>query len=389
MARIEGTESGEELSGESGDDLIYGLGGNDTLWGADGFDRVFGGEGDDQISDSAGGDVLKGGRGFDTLSISHIDWWGGGIPAFEFTFVVGGEMTTPGGSTARGFERLDIIGGNGADTITGGRNDDVVRGWQSDDWLDGGRGGDHVIGDNGDDTLNGGRGDDLLSGGGHDDVLYGGDGNDTLMGGTSSDLYQGSDTLSGGKGADELRIGPNGVTILYDTSDAGVFADLTLGFGYGGDAQGDTYVPHGFGGALVVGSAYDDFLASFHAIDGGGGDDRLQAGWGTRQLTGGDGLDRFVIQFDTQIIWERVTITDFDQAGGERIDLSSIDARPQPGYQAFIFIGHDAFTAAGQVRWEVVEGRTVIEMNVNADVNPDHTVYLDGVYELSGADFIL
>jgi Ca2+-binding RTX toxin-like protein len=354
MTDMRGTKGDDNLSGGDFDDVIRGLGGNDTLWGGSGgFDQVFGGSGDDEISDSNGGDVLVGGSGFDTLVISHIDFFGGGIEAFEFNFVVNGSMTTPGGSTADGFERVVISGGNFNDTITGGKNDDQLRGWNGDDVLDGKHGDDFLIGDNGADTLRGGPGNDTLTGGGHSDILYGGEGDDILIGGRISDVFSGSDTLIGGPGADEFHAGNGSTTVSYSTSPAAVHVDLEKKLALGGD-------------------------------------DRLEAGWGSTVLTGGPGKDTFAFKYDKAILYNSPTVADFNQQGGEKLDLSLIDANPAPGKQAFVFIGGAPFVDGqiGQVRVEIVDGRTVVQMNMDRFATVEHTIYLNGEYALTAADFI-
>jgi hypothetical protein len=56
-------------------------------------------------------------------------------------------------------------------------------------------------------------------------------------------------------------------------------------------------------------------------LDGAGGDDRLFGGFGNDTLTGGDGADRFYIRtFGAE---NADSITDFDQASGDRIWLDS------------------------------------------------------------------
>jgi Ca2+-binding RTX toxin-like protein len=393
VAHLTGDDSANTLNGGSGKDVIYGLGGDDSLWGGlGGADRIFGGDGNDHISDGRGidADTLVGGAGFDTLDMFYGTFFGGGIGAFEFTFVTGALMTTPGGSTARGFESVNITGSDGNDTITGGRFADVVRGWQGDDLLDGGTGDDFMIGDNGNDTLYGGKGNDTVTGNGGSDVLYGGEGDDFIRGGAIFDLFQGDDTISGGKGADEIWFGPRATTLLYDTSSTGVFVDLRLGVAYGGDAQGDTFTGSTFSSVRLVGSAHDDFLVGGSAIQAGAGDDRLQAYQGTSILSGGEGKDTFILGFDRGTIWDRPLITDFDQAAGELIDLHLIDSRARPGDQAFTFIGTGAFSGKpAEARYTIAGGQTVIELNVTADTTADHTIYLDGEHALTAADFVL
>lgn len=392
MAQYIGTSGADSISGSNGADLIRGLDGNDTLWGAEGLDVVRGGRGADQIDDSRGGDQLYGGGGVDIFRGFYGTFFGGGPTAFAFTFVSGEDFVTPYGSSAHGFERLDITGSDGNDTITGGARADTLRGWQGNDWLDGGAGNDFMIGDNGYDTLYGGKGNDYLQGNGHDDVLYGGAGDDTLIGSSGSEVFPGvSETLSGGYGADLIRIGPDISTVLYDTSRQGVYVDMTHNVAYGGEAQGDRFEWNSiFGRASLVGSAFDDFLIGASWIDGGAGDDRLMAAYPTYGMTGGEGIDRFIIQFDTQIIYERTVISDFDQAAGETIDLSRIDGARKAGHQDFTFVGTADFSGhAAEARYYLTgDGRTAIELNVNKDTTADHTTYLQGEYVLSQADFV-
>ena len=61
------------------------------------------------------------------------------------------------------------------------------------------------------------------------------------------------------------------------------------------------------------------------------------------------------------------------------------------GNTAFAFIGTEAFTAAGQLRFELDAGRsrTLVEGNVDQDLAPDFRIELFGLHDLGGADFVL
>ena len=125
------------------------------------------------------------------------------------------------------------------------------------------------------DTLTGGRGDDLLAG------L---DGADTLTG------LGGADTLDGGLGID---------TADYSASEAGVriemiynrHTDQTSGWGFGGDAEGDTLLSI----ENLTGSAFDDVLIganhSNNSLKGNDGNDALYGRGGFDNLSGGAGND--------------------------------------------------------------------------------------------------
>lgn len=65
--------------------------------------------------------------------------------------------------------------------------------------------------------------------------MGGGAGNDTLIGGS------GTDVLVGGAGADDLQGGGAFDIAFYLGSSAGVSINLATGFGFGGEAAGDTF----------------------------------------------------------------------------------------------------------------------------------------------------
>ena len=118
-------------------------------------------------------------------------------------------------------------------------------------------------------------------------------------------------------------------------------------------------------------------------------------------LTGGSGGDTFRYEsFSEGADW----ITDFTQSGwrqsggfpifleGDKIDLSAIDARlvTQAGNNSFEFVGDDAFSGDGQVRYYHDDGDTIVEAQSilfqGAEVL---TIKLEGLYGLTAADFIL
>lgn len=66
MARIDGTNGADDLTGGGQDDVIFGNGGNDVLRGNGGQDQLYGGTGDDVLRGGPGDDRLQGGPGSDT-----------------------------------------------------------------------------------------------------------------------------------------------------------------------------------------------------------------------------------------------------------------------------------------------------------------------------------
>ena len=60
------------------------------------------------------------------------------------------------------------------------------------------------------------------------------------------------------------------------------------------------------------------------------------------------------------------------------------------GHQSFTFIGTAEFSgAAGELRYEIVNGNTLLQMQTNQGPDPDIALTMIGVYTLTAADFLL
>ena len=169
------------------------------------------------------------------------------------------------------------------------------------DTLIGGGGNDHFYGGAGDDQLHGGGGDDDLQGGLGNDAIYGDDGNDKLFG------QQGNDALYGGAGNDWLGGGTGA-----DTLTGGIGADVFV-FTRSVDSTTRT-------------------TAQIQAITGDPSDTA--------------GVD---------------TIVDFNQAEGDRIDISGVDAFDQ---------SKDGFTTNNPLT--VVSGPSTSAGTTWITYDPDH-----------------
>jgi len=154
----------------------------------------------------------------------------------------------------------------------------IVRGNDSSEWIDWPRTTDNA---------------DTVYGYGGVDRIYGHAGNDLIFGGTEGDWLYGmgdNDTLKGGGGADHLYGGSGIDTAGYDDSSAGVYVDLSTGYGSWGDADGDVLNSI----ENLSGSAYLDRLIGndgANTLFGSGGDDGLFGGRGADTLNGGSGTD--------------------------------------------------------------------------------------------------
>ncbi|ANY80483.1 hypothetical protein BB934_21450 [Microvirga ossetica] len=154
-------------------------------------------------------------------------------------------------------------------------------------------------------------------------------------------------------------------------------------------------VSGGSGADKLSGGGGNDILsagAGKDALDGGTGNDRLIGGLGLDTLTGGKGKDVFVFaNKDTGATKGTAdTITDFKGKDGDRIDLKAIDADvKKKGDQAFIFIGKEAFTKAGQVRYEKTSKETYVYLNTDSDKSAEGVIKLKGAVDLQKGWFVL
>ena len=356
---IFGTSFNDLLLGADGNDLIVAEGGNDTLNGGAGNDLIRAGVGNDWVDAGDGNDTVYAGNGNDTLL-------GGAGDDF-------------------------LEGNNDADSLEGGAGNDTLRSNRGDDYLDGGEGNDLVIGGDDQDTLFGGDGNDELNGfngddyadaGAGDDLVLGGSGNDTLLGGGGADTIRGegaNDEISGGDGND-LIFGSSGDDTLFGGEGDDVIE---------GNAQSD----------VLFGEAGNDTLRGgdgFDALDGGDGDDVLVGGNGEDTLDGGTGVDilrgfagndTFVFSATSDSAFGASDLIDgidgVGVAGGDRIDLSAIDADTgTAGDQAFLFLGvlttAQGLAAGPGALWlEDVGGQTRVYGNVDGDGTVDLAIRIN------------
>ena len=156
--------------------------------------------------------------------------------------------------------------------------------------------------DSSNDQMRGYAGADTMYGLAGADTMYGGDGGDSLFGGRGDDTLYGDlgvDTLIGGLGADDMDGGAGTDVANYRASRVGVTVNLTTGFGFGGDAEGDTLVSIEsiFGSDFVDNLTASNSAATFYGfagadtLTGANGADSLIGGLGGDILNGGGGID--------------------------------------------------------------------------------------------------
>ncbi|MGO4851785.1 beta strand repeat-containing protein [Phaeovulum sp. W22_SRMD_FR3] len=339
---IVGSAYADSLGGNSGNNLIYGGGGNDT---------ISGGYGDDTLYGNGGNDVIDGGYGRDMISYAHLTT--GGVNVNLATGVITGEGN-------------DTILNNSIEIVEGTAVGDII-GWNSGStstYTDF-----ELIGGGGSDTLRGSAGDDTLNGGTGADTMIGGAGNDVYYVDTASDVV----TEESSSGYDRI-ISEVSLTLRDNVEHLTLVGTATSGFG--NDLNNE-----------MTGNDRDNVLRA------GQGSDTLIGGLGQDTLDGGldTGYDAFVfnsVEDSRAGAYDR--IENFNEAY-DRIVLTNIDADTlNTGNQAFSFIGTDGFNgAAGELRYQVYAGGTLISGDVDGDRVADFAVLLAGSHILTSADFYL
>jgi Ca2+-binding RTX toxin-like protein len=198
-----------------------------------------------------------------------------------------------------------IVAGPGDNAIYGEGGDDVICAGDGDDTIFGGRGNDAIFGEEGDDTIHGERGSDELDGGGGSDHVYGESGNENMTGGDGDHDYvdggQGDDSVSGGAGDFDVVVGGTGNDKIdggpgehdiasYADAGGAVTVDLAAGTVSGAENE------HLTGIEDAIGGPGDDTLigdpATANRLDGGPGDDHLEAAGPGDEAFGGPGSDQ-------------------------------------------------------------------------------------------------
>jgi Ca2+-binding RTX toxin-like protein len=299
--------SGDRLSGEAGNDIIY-IGGDGALAsGGTGDDIIYGGAGDDEESGDSGADRLYGGTGTDGLQ----GWDGDDILVGDkgADYLTGGSGTdtadysqeTGGGAVIANLSGAAVTAPDGTVMAAGQGRDtwgdiDVYSGMEN---VRTGAGNDAVYGGAEANRFETGAGSDTLSGGGGDDVLDGGTGADAMIGGLGNDIFYVDNaddvvTENAGEGtADEVRTGLTGYVLAANVE------KLTWTGAGGGDVRGN-----GLDNVLNGGTANDFIRAQDGGNDTvslGAGDDAVYFGAAYTSadvVDGGSGKDQLALQGD-------------------------------------------------------------------------------------------
>jgi Ca2+-binding RTX toxin-like protein len=322
IENVQGSNTaGDNITGSTGNNVLYGYGGNDTLNGGAGNDSLIGGLGNDIYQVDSTTDVIteNASEGTDTIQ-SSVTFTIASLANIENLTLTGSSVINGTGNAAN-----NILTGNSANnTLNGGDGNDTLNGGAGNDSLIGGNGNDYAYyysstgsvtvnlatgiasdGLGGTDTLSqienvqgSNTAGDNLTGDANNNILYGYGGNDTLNGG------DGNDTLIGGAGNDLLTGGNGTDTAYYYSVTGAVTANLATGTASDGEGGTDTLSQienvQGSNTASdnLTGNTGVNVLYGYGGADiltGGGGNDLLYLGSDTVKdtvnYTSGDGTD--------------------------------------------------------------------------------------------------
>jgi Ca2+-binding RTX toxin-like protein len=399
---------------------------NNTLLGNASINTLQGGAGNDWLDGGIGADTLSGGSGDDTYVITdntanviELADEGRDLIRTAVSYILSANVED---GVLLGTTALNLTGNELDNNLTGNAAANTLDGKAGADTLDGGAGNDTYVVDNigdsviergaslaeidtvlssvsytlgnnlenltltADDHLNatgnalgnrliGNSGNNVLDGGTGADVMIGGSGNDTYIVDNLKDAITETSTL-----ASEIDTVRSSVSWTLGANLENLTLTASNNLNGVGNALNNV-INGNDGNNLLNGGAGNDLL------DGGMGNDLLVGGLGADSLTGGSGADRFVFSLLSEMGKGANSdiITDFSSLQGDKIDLSKFDANIlTTAFNTFTFIDSNAFTGAGQLRFE----DHVLYGNVNGTLGADFEIQLVGVDTFSANDLV-
>jgi Ca2+-binding RTX toxin-like protein len=233
-------------------------------------------------------------------------------------------------------------------------------------------------------VLTGNDGNNLLDGRGGVDKLLGGKGDDTyIIDLTSKNSLEdkiielageGRDTLVLRGGSDSLKATTLTLQANLENLDASETGTTKLNLT--GNAADNLLIGNAASNVLIGGAGNDQ-------LHGGGGADILIGGRGADIMSGGTGNDifRFTSLQDLGLgSADQDIILDFTR-GEDKLDFKAL--------KGYSFKGNAAFDGAKQLRYDLADDGLVLYGNSGGDLNPEFSIKLLGIAQLSGDDLIL
>lgn len=362
-----------------GDDEFIGSAESDTLAGfSPGDDTVSGEAGDDWLAGDAGKDHLDGGGGdgFDILSYSTTYFDKSGKKGVVLK-VGKGEVKDPWGDTDTFANFEGYWGTKYKDEFTGDGGENEFWALGGNDAINGKGGWDTAIYTQDANFSKGGKGikvdlskGEIRDGFGDKDKVKGIEAvrgtakNDVFIGSNRTDEFQGVDGVDkydGGKGFDYLWFGANNYSGGVNGVVINVAQGRVLDDGYGNSEKFksiESFTGTHFG---------DTFIGSKK-------DDEFKGGDGNDTMTGGKGADTFAFDPPPDSATNHDTITDFNQAEGDRMALYKSNGFPQlteidGGLDPAQFVanaGGNPTTGAQRIVYDTTTGNLFLDPDGNA-----------------------
>ena len=189
-----------------------------------------------------------------------------------------------------------------------------------------------------------------------------------------------------------------GIDTITASSKAAALIDLRAATGLVEDGGGGhvcytSGVPGGY--TIAVGAVIENATGSGRGdiLIGNEIDNIITGLAGADLMTGGLGHDTFVftqIKDTSSTLSKADVIADFEH-GVDLIDVHGIDANAKlTGLQDFVFDGQaTSFSGAAAMRYDFVDGDTIVFGNTDADATAEFEIRLAGIHNLTEIDFIL
>lgn len=372
----------ENATGGSGKDTIIGNSAANIINGGGGIDTMKGGAGNDTYYVESVGDLVVEtiNNGTDTV-ISYLG-------SYSLPVNVENLILANGGTILKGF------GNSLANTITGNEYDNTINGGGGADTMIGGLGNDTYTVDNTKDTI----------------TENSGEGTDTVIAYINN--YTMPDNIENLVLANTSKVLKATGNASYNKITGNNYNNTLDGYEMIGGAGNDTYIVDSLsdivteistGGLDTVVIYVNGYtlpayvenltLAETSTVSSGSGNglnNTIRANNQADILTGGGGADQFVFK---TVASSGVTITDFNTAQHDIINISAIDAKTSVvGNQTFTFIGTKSFSAkAGQLHIIQSGLDSLVQGDYSGDSIADFTITLIGVTanSIAASSFVL